>query len=89
MLVRGVQGEGEIVHSFRSLNPFEITAASSLVIYQDGKMVPSSEAEFTELEKELKKRALSCKFGSCTDCVADVRTNRLKRARENTVALSL
>ena len=85
MLVQGVPGQGEMVHSFRDLNAREIEAAASLVAYQNGKMVALPEAEFTELEEEIKKRALSCKYGACTDCIADVRsTNRLKQAREAT-----
>ena len=87
LLVRGVPGEGEMVHSFRELNPLEIDAAASLVTFKDGRMTPLPEAEFTGLEKELKARALSCKYGVCSDCIADVRTNRLKNAREKTAAL--
>ena len=87
MLVQGVPGEGEIVHSFRELTPLEIEAAASLVTYQDGKMMSLPGAEFTELEQELKSRALSCKYGACTDCIADLRTTRIKTAREETTAL--
>jgi hypothetical protein len=81
-LLAGLPGSGDIVYRLPSLNEPEIHKTAGFLTLEGEQLLTTSDATLSELEREIRRRENSCKFGACGDCLpgADPKTSPQFRA---------
>lgn len=81
-LIRGLPGSGDIIYRLPTLHEREIHDAASFLALEGDALLTIPDAALSELEREIRRRENSCKYGACGDCLpgADPKTSPQFRA---------